>query len=402
MPCNWRRFAVLMLGFGLVACHPHTAKSPAAPPPPPALKLPPDAEQALAALYAESQAPGMVVAVVQGDAAAVRGFGRLGPNDPRVPDGVTLVRLDSISKLFAAELLAKLVVAHRLALTDPLTRFAPPGWTPATKDPAPITLIQLATHTSGLPRTDPMAQPMAEPTPAEAKAARWGWLAQRRDPLDPGKGARYSNLGFEFLGDADAAGAGASYGDALRDWVTAPLGLADTTANPPPAACTRMLSGDPVWPEPPCTDQSFHAASGGLYSTANDMARWMLSQLGADAHDPARKISQTIYVRREQLTYATGLDHAGPASGVGLAWIELAPDAGHPRLIEKTGGGYGFMTYVVLDPARRIGVFLAMNRIGGGALRRVAPGANDFVARLAGFNPALAGQSATNAPSERK
>jgi D-alanyl-D-alanine-carboxypeptidase/D-alanyl-D-alanine-endopeptidase len=399
VPCHWRRLAALALGFGLAACHPKSAPPPAGPLPPPALKLSAGAEQTLASLYAESGAPGMVVAVVEGDAAATRGFGRLGANDRRTPDGATLVRLDSISKLFAAELLAKLVVAHRLALTDPLTRFAPPGWTPAAKDPAPITLIQLATHTSGLPRSYPMARPMAEPTPAEARAERWGWLAQRREPIDPGKGARYSNLGFDFLGDADAAGAGSSYGDALRDWVTAPLGLADTTANPSPAACERMMAGDPVWPEPPCTDQSFHAASGGLYSSADDMARWMLSQLAAGAPDPARKVSQTIYVRRDQLAYAEGLDHAGPASGVGLAWIELAPDPTHPRLIEKTGGGYGFMTYVVLDPERRIGVFLAIDRIGGGALARLSADANTLVGTLGGYRPSPAVLAAAAAAS---
>jgi len=153
---NRFRLVALTLGIGLVACQPQTAKTPPAqPPPPPPLTLSPDAENRVAALFAASQAPGMVVTVVQGDAAAMRGFGRLSPTDPRVPDGATLVRLDSISKLLTAELLAKLVVAHKLALTDPLTRFAPPGW--ATKDPPSITLIQLATHTSGLPRSDPMA-----------------------------------------------------------------------------------------------------------------------------------------------------------------------------------------------------------------------------------------------------
>jgi hypothetical protein len=56
------------------------------------------------------------------------------------------------------------------------------------------------------------------------------------------------------------------------------------------------------------------------------------------------------------------------------------------------------MTYMVLDPARRIGVFIAMNRVSGGALKRAAPEANDLVATLGGFNPALAGpEPATNA-----
>jgi D-alanyl-D-alanine-carboxypeptidase/D-alanyl-D-alanine-endopeptidase len=328
------------------------------------------------------------VAVVEGDAATVRGFGHVSPTDRRTPDGSTLVRLDSISKLFASELLAKLVAAHKLALTDPLTRFAPPGWT-AANDP-PITLVQLATHTSGLPRVYPLGVPTSPPTADLSRAQRWAWLGQRRDARDAGKGAHYSNLGFDFLGDADAAGAAASYDDALRDWVTAPLGMADTGAVPAADACARMMAGDPGWNPPPCVDTSYMASSGGLYSTGNDMARWMQSQLAAGAPDATRQISQRIYVQRDQLAYASGVDVAGPANGIGLAWIELAPDGGHPRLIEKTGGGYGFMTYVVLDPERRIGVFFAMNRMSGGALKRGALGANDLVATLGGFDPALA------------
>ena len=405
MSRTWCRLAALVLGFGLAACHPHTAQKPPAPPPPPpppTLTLSPDAEKAVAALQADSQAPGMVVTVVQGDAVAVRGFGHVAPGDPRVPDGATLVRLDSISKLFAAELLAKLVAAHKVALTDPLTRFAPAGWAAAAKDPPPITLVELATHTSGLPRVYPLGVPTAPPSADEAKAQRWAWLGQRRDARDAGKGAHYSNLGFDFLGDADAAGAGAGYDEALNHWVTAPLGMADTGANPSSADCARMMAGDPGWNAPPCIDQSFFAASGGLYSTGNDMARWMVSQLAAGPPDPARQVSQTIYVRRDQLAYASGVDIAGPANGIGLAWIELAPDPGHPRLIEKTGGGYGFMTYVVLDPERRIGVFFVINRMSGGALKRLALGANELVATLGGFQPQLAKAAApAAAPAPR-
>jgi D-alanyl-D-alanine-carboxypeptidase/D-alanyl-D-alanine-endopeptidase len=402
---NWRRFAVLTLGICLVACHSQAAKTPPAEPQrPPALKLSPDTERALAALYAESQAPGMVVAVVQGDAAAVRGFGRVAPNDPRVPDGATLVRLDSISKLFAAELLAKEVVAGRVRLTDPLTRYAPPGWATAAKDPPAITLIQLATHTSGLPRVYPLHAYLTPPTAAQAQADRWAWLARRRDALDPGKGAHYSNLAFNYLGDALGAAAGSSYPAALKAEVTDPLGMADTTPSPSPAACARMMAGDPILNSAACVDTTYQAASGGLYSTGDDMARWMRSQLAAGPPDPVRKISQATYVRRDLLAYAGGIDVAGPASGIGLAWIELAPDPGHPRLIEKTGGGYGFMTYLVLDPERRIGVFLATNRMSGVDLKRLAEGANDLVATLGGFHPqpqpAGPSEPATNAAAD--
>ena len=165
-----RCLAAFAAGLGLLACHP--AAQPPPRPPPPTLELTPQTEAALQALYADSAADGLVVAVALGDKAAVRGFGHLGHGDPRKPDGATLVRLDSISKLFASQLLARLVVAHKAALSDPLTRYAPPGWAPAMKDPPPITLEQLATHTSGLPRVYPLG---IYETPPSAEEANHLW-----------------------------------------------------------------------------------------------------------------------------------------------------------------------------------------------------------------------------------
>ena len=80
----------------------------------------------LAQLFANSQAIGMVVAVVRADGETeVRGYGHRAPNDPTAPDGRTLVRLQSVSKLFAADLLASQGrPAGELKLDDPLSRFA--------------------------------------------------------------------------------------------------------------------------------------------------------------------------------------------------------------------------------------------------------------------------------------
>jgi D-alanyl-D-alanine-carboxypeptidase/D-alanyl-D-alanine-endopeptidase len=371
--------AVVGLAAGLGACT-QGARTPGPQPQPSDLAR--EASGPMRGLFADSGAGGMVVTVVRGDDAVIQGYGRMGPGDPRAPDGTTLVRLDSISKLLASELLAKLAAAHRLELTDPLTLHAPEGWAARTKDATPITLVQLATHTSGLPRIAPYAAPATPPSPADATAARWAWLAQRHTKEPPGQTAHYSNLGFDFLGDALADATGTTYDAALKTWVTQPLGMRDTTPAPSPEECVRMMAGDPGASPPPCLDQSFQAASGGVYSTAADMALWMQSQLAAGPPDPARRISQAIYVQRAALARAVGIDVAGPASGIGLAWIQLDADATHPRLIEKTGGGYGFMTYIVLDPARRIGVFLAVNSMGHGRLEKLTTDANTLVAAL--------------------
>ncbi len=333
------------------------------------------------ALWVQGEAQGMVVAIVHGDQARALAYGRVDPKDARPAGARTLVRLQSVSKLFTGELLARLVSEGQVKLADPLTLYAPTGWRapkPARSGgPAPpITLVDLATHTSGLPREAPIKPDQSE---ASAGAARWAWLSGQRRLPPPGVGALYSNIGFELLGDALARASGRSYGAALNTAVTGPLGMADTTATPSAEQCARMMAGDAKRKAFPCVDQSGEAASGGLYSTANDMALWLKAQLAGVDSSGARTISQQIYVRRAQLAAAVGLDHAGAASGIGLAWIEQDASPGRPRLLEKTGGGDGFLTYLAIDPAHRAGVFVGFNNVSGHRLGAVAEAADQLV-----------------------
>jgi D-alanyl-D-alanine-carboxypeptidase/D-alanyl-D-alanine-endopeptidase len=357
----------------LAACN--QAQKPAPTPPPPSPAVPVDAT--LSAMYAVTTSPGMVVAVVRGDDVTIRGFGQRAPGDPRAPDGATLVRLESISKLFASSLAVNLAAEGKLTLNDPLQLYAPKGVrVPVAKGARPIELIDLATHTSGLPRVAPI-DPSA---PAgEAEADRWAWLAHRRPPPPPALNALYSNIAFDLLGDAEAAAAKTPYAAALAARITGPAGMADTTPSPTNGQCARMMLAEKVRP---CGDASSTAASGGLYSTAADMAAWMKRQMPAGNPGPDIIAAQRIYYQRADLASVSGLDHAGPASGIGLAWIELPATATHPRLLEKTGGGDGFMTYIVIDPVHRNGVFLAVDIEGHVRLEGLAAGANDLVGAL--------------------
>ena len=77
-----------------------------------------------AIMFLNSGAPGMVLVVVRGDQTLVRGYGETERGNRRTPDGASLLRLNSITKVFAAEVLSALAAEGKLALTDPLQRFA--------------------------------------------------------------------------------------------------------------------------------------------------------------------------------------------------------------------------------------------------------------------------------------
>jgi D-alanyl-D-alanine-carboxypeptidase/D-alanyl-D-alanine-endopeptidase len=355
-------------------------------------------------LYLTTLASGAVVTVVDADTASVRGYGQISPKNPQVPNGRTLVRLQSLSKLLNSDLLSAMVAAGQVKLTDPLSRYAPPGWQvspPAKPGDPPITLVNLASHTSGLPREGKVR---VGDKGDVAHAERWAWLATETDLPTPGHGAQYSNIGFDLLGDALSAAARTPYPTLLAATVTMPLGMTDTTPTPTPEQCARMLSPDPLKRPFPCVDQIWEAGSGGIYSTGDDIALWMKAQLAPPGGQAdRRRISQALYFQRAALHPVIGLDHAGPANAVGLAWIELAPTPDHPRVLEKTGGGDGFLTYMVIDPKTRVGVFVAFNNLEDRRLPVVAEAANELVGLLAGdWRKGLAGAALQAAVSARK
>src|SRR5690606_15998134 len=80
----------------------------------------------------------------------VEGFGERADTDKRAPDGNTLMRIGSITKAFTGQVLASLAAESTVRLADPLTR-----WTPQYASDKGIRLIDLVTHSAGLPREVP-------------------------------------------------------------------------------------------------------------------------------------------------------------------------------------------------------------------------------------------------------
>jgi D-alanyl-D-alanine-carboxypeptidase/D-alanyl-D-alanine-endopeptidase len=331
-------------------------------------------------MFRESGAPGMVLTVVRGGRSLVQGYGETEKGNGRAPDGDSLVRLNSITKVFATEVLASLAADGRLGLTDTLQRYVPAAKAP-TFAARPITLLDLATHTAGLPREMGEAPEgvMARAWPTQKE--RWKWLSAYRLPWAPGAVAAYSNIGFDFLADALEAAGGAPYPELLAARVAAPLGMADTTFAPTAKQCARLMIGSGLGGPGPCVATEQTDGSGGLYSTANDMARWLRHNL--DDPDGALALSHAVYRQRQALDAAIGFDEAGPMAGLGLGWVFVAADGARPALLAKSGGGVGFMSYIAFAPGRGVGVFVVVSRADFGMFGPLTQAANGIVAALA-------------------
>jgi D-alanyl-D-alanine-carboxypeptidase/D-alanyl-D-alanine-endopeptidase len=348
------------------------------------------ADPYLSDLFHRSRSTGMVVVIVRGKETWMQSYGQTYPGSHQKPNADSLVRLCSLSKIMTTDLLVKLIADGRVSLSDPLQKFAPlnvtvPVRTVRGLTGRPMTLGDLATHTAGLPRE--IAYPAGDSGHFTFPDYnfRWQWLPGYRLRFPPGTAAHYSNIGFDLLADALAAAAGKPYPQLFADRIAKPLGLRDTTLSPTPGQCARLLIG--VRNEGRCTDTTAAGGSGGMYSTANDMTRWLkylLDLPGVPMHqDPA---ATATYIPASQLRWMQGIGRAGVPNGIGLGWVHLNQPDDPATIIEKTGGGAGYTTYIALNPERHIGIFVAatQNLHGGPEVFR---GSNDLLIYLAGLSP---------------
>ena len=228
-------------------------------------------------LYLETKVPGMVIGAIRNGETSVRGFGKIADGSDKEPDGDTLMRIGSITKVFSGATLASMVADGTVSFTDRLQDRL--GWDVKVpgRDGKEIRLIDLATHASGLPRE-------AEGTPGEnatADRSKEDYITSLSAPdallFAPGTGVLYSNFGFDMLAQALANAGGKPYPELLKGRVLDPAGLKDTRFDLSEADKARTMQGHNFdgSPMPFVPTSPLIVGAGGLYSTANDMVRWL-------------------------------------------------------------------------------------------------------------------------------
>jgi len=337
-------------------------------------------------LYLNAGAPGLIIVVVRGEDVVIQGYGETAPGNGVEPDAQSIFRLGSVSKVFATDVLAALAAKDKVRLTDPLAKYAPEHARVETNG-RPMTLLDLATHSAGLPRelADPDAKPSDNPFSAFDRAYYWKWVGSHEPAYVPGTTTLYSNLGFGLLGDALAKAGGADYSAVLAEEVLKPAGLADTANTLTDAQKQRLMTGlDPFGkPDPNAVVPDVMYASAGLYSTADDMARWMRWHLdGARQAKEAFALDHALWLPYDGLKSVVGTE-VTDADGMGLGWVVSLPRNGAPLLLGKSGGLGGFMTYAVLSPNRGLGVFVVASRVNFAMFENIHSQVRELAAELA-------------------
>ncbi|WP_421355818.1 D-alanyl-D-alanine-carboxypeptidase/endopeptidase AmpH [Pseudocitrobacter faecalis] len=338
-------------------------------------------------IFYGSGATGMALVVIDGNQRVFRSFGETRPGNNVHPQLDSVIRIASLTKLMTSEMLVKLLDQGVVKLDDPLSKYAPPGAHVPTYQGSPIRLVNLATHTSGLPREQPGGAAHRPVFVWPTQSQRWSYLNNATLKAAPGKQASYSNLAFDLLADALGNAAGKPYSQLFEEQISRPLGMKDTTFTPSPDQCRRLMVAEKG--ASPCNNTLAAVGSGGVYSTPGDMMRWMQQYLSSDFYHRSNQADrmQTLIYQRNQLTRVVGMDVPGKADALGLGWVYMSPKNGRPGIIQKTGGGGGFITYMAMIPQENVGAFVVVTRSPLTRFVNMSDGINNLVTELSGNQP---------------
>jgi serine-type D-Ala-D-Ala carboxypeptidase/endopeptidase len=175
----------------------------------------------------EKQGVGIVAGVTEPKGRRVVSYGHLAAGDTRPLNGDTIFEIGSITKVFTTLLLTDMVRRGEVSLTDPISKYLPPDAKVPERNGRTITLQDLATHTSGLPRMPTNFAPKDATNPY----ADYGFdrltqfLSTYTLTRDVGENYEYSNLGGGLLGTLLARRAGMDYEALVASRITGPLGM---------------------------------------------------------------------------------------------------------------------------------------------------------------------------------
>lgn len=302
-----------------------------------------DLERAVETRLRESETAGCVAVGLVGETTQVRTGCTQGAG-PAAFDEHSIFEIGSISKGFTGLILADMVRRGEVSLDDPAAKHARPGAKIPTRDGNPITLRDLVTQTSGLPRMPPGMQPANPRNPYVdfTEDRLYEALAKVEIPADAPK-YEYSNFGFMWLSDLLARAAGKSYEELVIERVAKPLGMKDTAITLTAAQRGRFVQGhNTVYDRTPHWD--FAPNLGGVGAIRSSLAD-MLILARALAGRSETPLKETIELALPPMRAA------GPKNATGYAWLTY--DRGDAPIRWHNGGTGGFSSMIAVSPKTR-------------------------------------------------
>jgi CubicO group peptidase (beta-lactamase class C family) len=286
---------------------------------------------------------------------------------PITPD--THFEIGSLTKVFTALLMCRMEKAGLIQSGAPVQVYLPGGVVLPKAHEEPVTLLHLATHSSGLPRMPYNFMPADHRNPYAAYTAEnlYAFLKVFEPPTAPGSVYAYSNAGYGLLGLILEKAGGENYQSLLDQYVLGPLEMKHTRMQLAEAEQAAMAQphddkGNPV---PVWEFKSLYAA-GALKSNARDLARFIACQLGTVPHDMEKTFQRMI---RPVLP----LEKDNDADSMAIGWHRLRFE-GIDDCVAHDGGTGGSRSILLFNPGRGWGVAVLAN-----STRNCTPVALDII-----------------------
>jgi CubicO group peptidase (beta-lactamase class C family) len=324
--------------------------------PQPALPSDADIRQMLVdRIDVQQQSVGIVVGLITPQGRRVIAYGHLEKGDSHPVDGESIFEIGSVTKVFTSLLLSQMVQRGEMALNDPVAKYLPGIVKFPQMDAKQITLVDLATHTSGLARMPTNFDPRDPNNPFVDYSAQqlYQFLSGYTLTRDPGSQYEYSNLAAGLLGFIVSRRAGMPYEELVRKRICEPLKMNSTTITLTPEMRERLAVGHHVVGLQSVDNWDFGAplaSAGAIRSTANDLLKFLAANLGYKKTPQAGAMKAMLTVRRP-----TGI----PDLEVALAWHIWTSDG--KEVIWHNGATGGYRSFIGFDPKNRIGVVALSN-----------------------------------------
>ncbi|MGF2616283.1 beta-lactamase family protein [Rossellomorea vietnamensis] len=336
----------------------------------------------------EQQGVGVAVSIVQGsDIIYSNGFGHSqGQPVNKFLNEETLMSIQSVSKNFMALSIMQLVEDNKVSLDHPVVHYLPYFRTKDKQQSDTITIRQILSHTAGLPAelgianmTAPNVREIFSDTPTEFHEALdhynlseeelnsinnredvTRWFEKVELEYEVGKGWNYCTDAYVILADLFEKVTGGKWETHLRDNVLAPLKMERATWEPDMVendenSARYYLGEEKV--ETPFPKHPLSAPIGYLYSSANDLARYLLFHLNSEStildSDLIKEMQEPVSLVSEEWRFGS------EARSYGLAWFTDIYRGF--KVVEHGGGQMAVRSLISMVPELNLGVVVLLN-----------------------------------------
>lgn len=303
---------------------------------------------------------GLSIGIIKNGNHYIYNYGSTQKEKPELPTGNTVYELASITKTFASTLLAKAVLEKKVNLTDDIRKYLKEEYPNLQSNGTPVTLLNLANLTSGLPNWMPdkdffgKADPDDIPYILDSVHKKYSRQDFYRDLHNvklqtiPGTVSRHCNTAAQLLGYIMEGVYNDSYENLLKIYFADPLKMKNTSLLKHGKTPIKMAKGyDGKGRIMPIINWEDLQVAASIVSTSSDMLKYMAFQL--NEKDAVVKLSH-------EPTFGKIEDNA-----IALNW--KLKKTNNIRSISHTGGSLGFSSYMIFYPDLNSGIVLLSNEV---------------------------------------